>query len=66
MDIREKYTEEELEQMFDEMLDETGEPMILGSLRFYPSQVLYNCDPLAYQISLDEYVDFLQEQEDDE
>ena len=66
MDIREKYTEEELEQMYDEMLDEQIEPLVIGSLVFYPSQVLHNCDPIAYRISLDEYVDFLQEQEDDE
>ena len=52
--------------MYDEMLDEQIPFMVIGSLVFYPSQVLHNCDPIAYRISLDEYVDFLQEQEDDE
>jgi hypothetical protein len=66
MDIREKFSEDELEEMFDEMLDETGEPARVGSLQFSPSEVLHNCDPIAYRIALDEYVDFLQESEDEE
>ena len=66
MDIYDKYTQEELEEMFDEMLDETHPEIKIGNLTFYPSQVLANCDPIAYQISVQEYVDFLQEQEDEE
>lgn len=66
MDINEKYTSEELEEMFDEMLDETGEPAKVGSLQFSPSEVLHNCDPVAYRIGLDEFIDYLQEQEDEE
>ena len=66
MDMYDKFTREELEEMFDEMLDETTPEIKIGSLTFYPSQVLANCDPIAYNISVDEYVDFLQEQEDDE
>lgn len=66
MDIYEKYTQEELEEMFDEMLDETHPEIKIGNLTFYPSQVLANCDPIAYQISVQEYADFLQEQEDEE
>jgi hypothetical protein len=27
---------------------------------------LHNCDPIMYQISVDEYIDFLQEQEDED
>ena len=65
MDIREKYTEDELEQMFDEMLDESYPPVVIGNLTFYASQILANCDPIAYRISVDEYADFLQEQEDE-
>jgi hypothetical protein len=66
MDVYDKYTQEELEEMFDEMLDETHPEIKIGNLTFYPSQVLANCDPIAYQISVQEYVDFLQEQEDEE
>jgi hypothetical protein len=66
MDIYEKFTEDELEEMHDEMLDESYPEIKIGSLTFYPSQVLANCDPIAYQISVNEYADFLQEQEDEE
>lgn len=66
MDISEKYTEQELEEQFDEMLDESYEPFKIGTSTFHASQILYNCDPIMYRIAFDEYVDFLQEQEDEE
>ncbi|NBW20371.1 MAG: hypothetical protein EBR82_71630 [Caulobacteraceae bacterium] len=66
MDIYEKFTEDELEEMHDEMLDEVYPEIKIGNLTFYPSQVLANCDPIAYQISVNEYADFLQEQENEE
>ena len=66
MDIREKFTQEQLEEKFDEMMDEVYQPYIIGELTYYASQILNNCDPIAYQISVDEYIDFLQEQEDEE
>ena len=66
MDIREKYTQEELEEMHDEMLDEVYAPFKIGDVNFYASQILSNCDPIMYSISVDEFADFLQEQEDEE
>jgi hypothetical protein len=66
MDIREQHTQEELEEMFDEMLDESYPEYKIGTSTFYPSQILNNCDPIMYGIAVDEYVDFLQEQEDEE
>lgn len=66
MDIYEKYTQEELEEMHDEMLDETYPTFKIGSQEFYASQILANCDPILYDISVSEYADFLQEQENEE
>jgi len=66
MDIYEKFTQEELEEQFDEMMDELYPPYKIGELTYYASQILNNCDPIAYQISVQEYADFLQEQEDEE
>ena len=66
MDIYEKFTQQELEQQFDEMLDESYPPFKIGYSEFYASQILANCDPIAYRISVDEYADFLQEQENEE
>jgi hypothetical protein len=66
MDIREKFTQEELEEMHDEMLDECYPEFKIGYSTFYPSQILANCDPILYGISVDEFADHLQEQEDEE
>ena len=66
MDIRDKYTQEELEEMHDEMLDEVYAPFRIGDVDFYASNILANCDPIMYSISVDEFADFLQEQEDEE
>lgn len=66
MDIREKFTQQELEEMHDEMLDETYPAFRIGYSDFYPSQILANCDPIMYSISVDEFADFLQEQEDED
>jgi hypothetical protein len=51
----------ELEERFDEMLDETNEIIKIGSLTYLPSQVLKNTDPIAYRIGLSEFEDYLEE-----
>jgi hypothetical protein len=58
------YTETELEEQFNEMLDECYPVVKIGYMTFYPSQILKNCDPIAYQIGLSEYEDSLEEEED--
>ena len=35
---------------FDEMLDECYPVVKIGELTFYPSQILKECDPIAYRI----------------
>jgi len=50
-----------IEEMFDEMLDECYPVVKIGELTFYPSQILKNCDPIAYRISLSEYEDSAEE-----
>lgn len=49
---------------FDEMLDECYPPYTIGSLTFYPSRILFECDPIAYQIGVVEYEDSIEEDED--
>jgi hypothetical protein len=46
-----------IEDMFDEMLDETYPVVKIGELTFYPSQILKQCDPIAYRIGVSEYED---------
>lgn len=45
----------ERNERFDEMLDELYEPMRIGELTFYPSDVLYTLDPIAYRIEVSEF-----------
>ena len=51
----------ELEEQFDEMLDETNEHIKIGNLTYLPSQVLKNTDPIAYRIALSEFEDYMEE-----
>ena len=46
-----------IEDMFDEMLDEAYPVVKIGELTFYPSQILKQCDPIAYRIGVSEYED---------
>lgn len=50
-------TELELEEAFDEMLDETNELIKIGTLEYLPSQVLKAVDPIAYRIGKYDYAD---------
>lgn len=57
-------TEDEAEQMFDEYLDDSTEPIRLGFGTFYASQILFKCDPIAYDLGLDEFIENLKENSD--
>jgi hypothetical protein len=58
-----EYTTLEIEEQFDEMLDETNELIKIGTLTYLPSQVLKNVDPIAYRIGLSEFEDYLDEED---
>jgi len=51
------YSEMTIEDRFDEMLDECYPVFKIGELTFYPSQILKECDPIAYRIGVSEYED---------
>lgn len=51
-------TEDELYESFDDALDQQ-DPFKIGILTYYPSQILKNCDPIAYRLGVDEYADLL-------
>ena len=51
------YTERELKDFYDDMLDECNPEIKIGSLTYSPSQVFKDCDPLAYRMGFDEYAD---------
>lgn len=56
--------EDELEQLFNDYLDDAYEPITLGFGKFYASDILKNCDPIAYRIGLGEFADNLVESAD--
>lgn len=51
--VREKYDEDE----FDEMLDEVYGSIEICNIDFDASQILRECDPIAYDCAYDEYID---------
>jgi hypothetical protein len=57
-------TEEQAEQMFDEYLDSSHETYKIQGLTLYPSQILKDCDPTCYDISVSEFIDHLAENSD--
>lgn len=48
--------EDKAKQMYDEALDEQGEVKV-GTLTFYPSQILKECDPIAYRVGFSDWLD---------
>ena len=59
-------TDYEIEEAYVDMLNECYEPVKIGYAEFYASDILKNCDPIAYRIGLSEYIEeYLNEQEDE-
>jgi len=63
-ELIEKEVEEQIdaidEDEYNESLDDMGE-ISVGNLTFYPSDILKNCDPIAYDVGFTEYQDFRRE-----
>ena len=45
----------------DEMIDMAFEPYEIGQYKFYPSDILFNCDPILYGESVKDYEDMVSE-----
>jgi len=45
----------ELKQIFDEALDESWDSVTIAGMIFYPSQILKECDPIAYRCALADF-----------
>jgi hypothetical protein len=46
----------ELTQMFCELIDECNPEVSVGTLTFNPSDVLRNCDPIAFHCELVDWI----------
>lgn len=42
---------------FEQMLDECYPKVKIGDIEFFPSDILFECDPIAYRVYLGEYKD---------
>ena len=49
-------SEADAEQLFDEVLDAEG-PVMVAGIEFYPSQILKEMYPVAYNLGLGDYLD---------
>jgi hypothetical protein len=47
--------QEEIEEQFDDWLDDVYPTYEIAGITLRPSQMLKNCDPIAYRIALSEY-----------
>jgi hypothetical protein len=55
-----------IKQLFDEMLDDCYPVYEMGNAVFYPSQILKDCDPIAYNEALLDFEDnYLKDNADD-
>ena len=52
-------TDNDLQEMHDDLIDEIYPPVTIGIYEWAPSRVLKVMDPVAYRISVVEYVDQL-------
>jgi hypothetical protein len=55
-------SEYEAKANYDALLDESYPVVSLGFSEFYPSDILKNCDPIAYRCGFADYVDSLAEE----
>lgn len=51
--------EELLAPLYDQMLDETNEQIVIGNLLYSPSDVLKAVDPIAYEQGFLDYLDYI-------
>lgn len=56
----------QLETIYDELLDDCYPVYKIGDLTFYPSQILKECDPIAYRCGLSDFESTLEENEEDD
>lgn len=54
-------SDSEHKMRYDEFLNEIAEPVCFGELRFYPSDVLKQMDPISYVVGFRDWTDDLDE-----
>lgn len=62
MNEYEILSEEDAKANYDALIDECYPMVKIGYSEFYPSEVLKECDPIAYRIGFADYVDQMAEE----
>lgn len=50
-------SDRDVQRAFDDYLDDCEPPVTVAGIRFWPSQILKECDPIAYDQAFSEYSD---------
>jgi hypothetical protein len=48
-------SDRELEEMYDDILNDSYGEIKLGYLTFSPADIIKNCDPIAYRVGLSDF-----------
>ena len=51
----------ERNESFDEMLNDSYPVVKIGDFTFYPADILADCDPIGYRVSVSDWESFLEE-----
>jgi hypothetical protein len=49
-----------MEDFYDDLLNEIG-PIQIGTMEFWPADILKNCDPIAYRCGLADFESYMLE-----
>jgi len=52
--------EQELQEQFDEYLNDSHDPVMIAVILFYPADILKECDPIAYRVFLNDFESYLE------
>jgi len=47
--------EQELQEQFNEYLNDCHDPVMIAGILFYPADILKECDPIAYRCYLNDF-----------
>ena len=60
--MRTEITHDELIELYNDMLNECTDKMVIGYIKFEPARVLEELDPIAYNCGLSDYYDCLSDE----
>ena len=59
-----KVSQEKLEELYEDLIDQSYDQIKIGYITLYPSRVLKECDPIAYRCYLSDFEDIVEKYND--